>query len=647
MSGKQHKKKPLTAPLKPADAMQRQPAATAIPEWAIAVVLMFTALLYARVLQNGFVKMDDDTYLINNPLIRDLSLRGILNVFTTFHSYNYHPLTTLTNLVEFSLFGLNPVPYHVFNVVLHILNTWLVYKLINRLSGKQVVALAVAVLFSVNPMHVESVAWASERKDVLYTCFYLWSLLAYLQYLSSSFSVRYYFLVLLLFVLSLFSKSAAVTLPVLLLAADVYKGRRIDARMFAEKIPFFLLSFVFGMLAIKSQTSEMGGGTVNDLSQIYSYTDRFFLLTYSIAFYIVKLLFPTGLAAFHYFPAKGESGLPLLYYSSAVFLLATGIALYQVKPVKKVILFGVAFFFITISVMMVVPVGNSLVNERYTYVPSIGFFFLLAAIAVYYIKGSARNVALVLFAMYVLWLSYQTWNRIGIWKDSTTILTDVIEQNPEFYHAYWVRGNVELQADDKQRALEDFNKVLQYRPDFYAALLARGDLRLKLQDYNGCIKDLDQAIRIDAQNGAAYNTRGMAYDAIDSLQAALSDYNRAISFSPGLALAYNNRSVILAKTGNINGAISDINRAISLAPADVKMYVNRGNIRSVQNDYKGAIEDFTYAIRLKPDESMAYFNRAISRINLKDTSGACEDWKKAAQLGRTDAAQLARQLCHE
>ena len=645
MAGKQQKKKQASQPVQSVVA-GKPVAVTTIPNWSIVALLVFTALLYIRALQNGFVKMDDDTYIIDNPLVRNLSIKGIINVFTTFHSYNYHPLTTLSNLFEFSLFGLNPLPYHLFNVLLHVINTWLVYKVVGRLCNKNVVALVVAVLFAVNPMHVESVAWASERKDVLYTCFYLWAVFVYLRYISLSLQGKYYFYTLLLFVLSLFSKSAAVTLPVLLLAIDIYKGRKIDAKMFAEKVPFFLLSLIFGMLAIKSQTSEMGGSTVNDLSLIYSYSDRFFLFMYSVALYFVKLVVPTGLCAFHYFPSKTDGGLPWYCYASVPFLLVLAGVAFMIKPFRKDTLFAAAFFFITISVMMVVPVGNSLINERYTYVPSIGLFYIIALIAVTYIKGSGRNIALGLFALYALWLSFETYNKIGVWKDSNTVLTDVIEQNPEYYHGYWVRGNVELQAGEKQKALNDFNKTLQYSPNFYGAQLARGKLRLDMQDYTGAINDLQQVVKVDEQNGEIYNSLGMAYDALDSIGVALAYYSRAIILLPDFALAYNNRSVILAKTGNIAGAINDINRAIALNPNDVKMYINRGNIKSAQNDLKGAIDDFSYAIKLKPDDNMGYFNRGIARINLKDTAGACEDWKRAAQLGRADAAQLAKQICH-
>ena len=144
-----------------------------IPKWALPAVLILTALLYSRALQNGLTHCDDYDYITKNPFLNDFSWSGIVAIFTSFYECNYHPLTTLAYLLEHTLFGLDPLPYHAFNVLLHVVNTWLVFKLAAQLSGKRITALVVCILFAVHPMHVESVAWASETKDVLYALFYL------------------------------------------------------------------------------------------------------------------------------------------------------------------------------------------------------------------------------------------------------------------------------------------------------------------------------------------------------------------------------------------------------------------------------------------------------------------------------------------
>ena len=194
MSDKKNKSK-LATPQKPAEAVgpQKRQTVAAIPKWSVAAIILFTALLYSRCLYNGLTLMDDDYYIINNPFLKDFSLHGVRAIFTSFYSGKLrNPLTTVTWLFEYNIYGLNPLPYHLLNLLLHLLNIWLVFHLAEQLSGKKITALVVAVLFAVHPMHVESVAWASERKDVLYAAFYLLSLLAYLRYTASGYRIKFF-----------------------------------------------------------------------------------------------------------------------------------------------------------------------------------------------------------------------------------------------------------------------------------------------------------------------------------------------------------------------------------------------------------------------------------------------------------------------
>ena len=264
-----------------------------IPAWAPFAVMLFTGLLYIKAVSNGFVYWDDDNYILNNLYLHDFSIKGIISIFSNFNNANYHPLTTITNLVEYKLFAFNPLPYHLINVLLHIVNTWLVFALVEKMSGKRITALVVCILFAIHPLHVESVAWVSERKDVLYSTFYLLSLLSYLRYLETGFSTRHCIYVLLLFIASCFSKSAAITLPLLLIAIDIYKGRKIDTKSLIEKIPFILVSVLFGILAIMSQRS---GFAIHQLSDSFTFINRLFLFTSRIAFYIIEAFVPFRLS---------------------------------------------------------------------------------------------------------------------------------------------------------------------------------------------------------------------------------------------------------------------------------------------------------------------------------------------------------------
>ena len=368
------KNTPLSSAVKQKVLVAVKEVSVDIPKWAPAAVIIFTALLYCKALNNGFVYNDDGVYILENPFLRDFSVKGIIAIFSKFYNANYHPLTTVTNLFEYRFFGLNPLPYHFTNVLFHLLNTWLVFSLTERLSGKRVTALIVCILFAIHPLHVESVAWLAERKDVLYASFYLLSLLAYLKYLSSRFNKKQYVFTLFLFLASLLSKSAAVTLPVLLIAIDIYKGRKLNAKSLTEKIPFILLSLLFGALTIMSQKTGSG---INDLSSSFGFLSRVFLFTFRIAFYIIESVIPFRLCAMHCLPDDTVNVLPFYYYISLPFLLMVTWLIAKKYTNKKEVIFGVAFFLISISVMLqIINVGVAITAERYTYIPYIGLFYI-------------------------------------------------------------------------------------------------------------------------------------------------------------------------------------------------------------------------------------------------------------------------------
>ncbi|MFH0866732.1 MAG: tetratricopeptide repeat protein [Bacteroidota bacterium] len=608
------------------------------PKWTIYAVLFITALLYAKSISNDFVSWDDDNYILNNPYLKDFSFSGIGQIFSNFYFGNYHPLTTLVYLFEYTWFGTTPLPYHLLNLLLHLLNIWLVYKLAEKLSGKNITSIVVAVLFAVHPMHVESVAWVSELKDILYTSSFLLSLWYYLKSESGN---KYYFICLLFFVLSLLSKSAAVTLPVLLVLIDYYKGKKNNLKLLIKKIPFLLLSLLFGILAILSQKATE---SISDLTLSYSVIERIFLVSYAVIFYIVKMFIPVGLSAMHYYPDIQGGSLPWEYFASLPFLLLLAWLLLRRSTFSKELIFGAAFFIIVMSVMIqIVPVGFALTAERYSYVSYIGIFFIAGQWIVSLKKR--QKLILTMFFLIAIIFSGITWARIAMWKNGITLFSDIIEKNPKAFHAYWIRGNMKNNNEDFQGALEDFNKSLEYNPRFVFGLINRADVKNKLFDYKGALADMNLAISLKADVSEAYNNRGMAYDGLGDTSLAMTDYNKAIEINPKLARAYNNRGVLKANTGDTVGALKDISKAIELEPDESDSYSNRGNLKAMKKDFKGSVEDYNFVLKLKPGDNMAYFNRGISHLYLNDTIAACEDWNNALKYGNKAASDVIKQYC--
>lgn len=612
--------------------------------WAPLIIIVFTGLLYNQSLNNGFLFIDDDYYVLKNQYLRDLSWNGIQAIFTHFYSFNYHPLTTISNLLEFSIWGLNPLPYHLFNLLLHLLNIWLVFRLAERLSGRFITAMVVSVLFAIHPMHVESVAWIAERKDVLYSAFYIGSLLAYLRYCDSG-NKAHYVVSIILFLLSCLSKSAAVTLPVLLLAIDFYRSRKISGSVITEKLPYLALSVLFGVLAIMSQRA---GGALNDMSFFYSFTDRIFILTTGLAAYFVKLVWPSGLAAIHYFPDLHGGSLPWYYFASVPFLIIIGWLSARRSARRREILFGLTFFLIAISVMLqFVTVGAAVYSERYTYISYIGLFYIAGQFIADAWETKAGNNVMIGFIAVVLLFSYSTFARIPVWHDSETMFTDIVEKEPDnwrnaFVYYYW--GISRSSEGNTHGALECFDKAIKLKPDYDKAYNSRGFVHTSLQNYKDAIADFSKAITLKPDNANAFNGRGWASFEIHDTSAALTDISKSIQLDPKYAEAYNNRGWIYYMAGKYDSAIADYTRSIAADPGFTKPYFNRAAVKMSRSDFAGAISDYNQLISMNSNDALAYLSRGMARVAMKDKK-ACSDISTAADMGNADAAQYFNEHC--
>jgi protein O-mannosyl-transferase len=625
------------------------------PRWLIYVVLLFTAMIYSRTLQNGLTFDDDDNYILQNPYLRHFSWDGIKAIFSSFYSYNYHPLTTTAWLFLYKFFALNPLPYHLLNVVLHVANTFLVYKLAQKLSGKEVTAIIVSALFALHPMHVESVAWVSELKGVLYSFFYLLAIVFYLQYINGA-ARKYFVYALVCFIASLLSKPAAVTLPVLLLIIDWYRGRGINSKTVIEKVPYFMLSAVFSVIAIMSQQA---GGAVNDISASYGAVNRIFLFTSGIASYLLRLAVPVKLAALHYFPNADNGALPWEYYCSLPFLLAVGWLVARImkreqKPgeaysLRRDIIFGLLFFAATIFVMLqIIAVGSSLIAERYTYIPYIGLFYIAGQWTTHRLNEKNKAVLAGLLTGVVLIFALQAWTRIADWKDTDVLFTDIVEKNKDNHHnflvyTYW--GDYKKYARDMPAALQYYSQAIAINPSTDKAYFGRGTVYEKTGNPKAAVPDYNKAISLNADRPGYYNYRGWAYYLLGDKTSAMADFNKALSLDSKYPEAYNNRGWAYFEAGDTAHAMKDFNTAISLDPMFTLPYFNRAAIKANSGQFKGAIEDYTELLKFSPNDSLAYFNRGLTRINIQDKTGACEDLRKAMEMGYPGASQALNQYC--
>ena len=608
------------------------------------LLLLVTATVYARAALNGLTNFDDDFYINNNPYLRNFNWKGVVAIFSSFYTANYHPLTTLTYLLEFHYFELNPLPYHLLNIALHLLNVWLVFQVILQLCGKRFVALFTAALFALHPMHVESVAWVSERKDVLYTAFYLTSYWLYLKYSGVHKSMGLYFATLLAFCCALLSKSAAVTLPVLLVATDIYKNRQFTAKPILEKVPFFALATIFGVVNILAQKA---GGSINNMIGSFGWINRSCLILYGPVYYLFQLFFPASLSAMHFFPPPTTGLMPWQYYLGAPGLaLAVMLVLWRTKWRREAI-FGFSFYMITLSVMLqIVSFGSAVVAERYTYVPYIGLFFTLGTVLSHLAAPENRRIPVYTAGLAALLaFSALTYQRIGVWKDGLTLFDDVVEQYPNVYVGYWLRGNLQREAGNLNSALDNYAKAISLNPADGDSYYNRGKIFDELGNPKAAIPDYSKAIALNPKLPDAYNNRGWARFETGDTAGAIVDFDTAISIKPNYAEAFNNRGWVRQRGGNPEAAVADYTAAISADPKFIKPKYNRAAINMLTGNMTQALADYNSIITLDSAAANAYFYRAQARIMLGDTLNACPDLHRAAEMGIGESNALLKQFC--
>jgi len=528
----------------------------------LGVILLLTLMVYSNALKNEFlVNWDDDGYILNNPTVQQLNKESVKEIFTSFHMGNYHPLTTLVYALEFKWFKFIPKSYHFINLLFHLLNVGLVYLFIKGLTKKNIVALITCALFALHPMHVESVAWVSELKDVLYTFFFLLSLIFYLRF-SDNKHFTSYVVSLLLFVLSLLSKSAAVVLPLVLILTDYIQNKKIEIKSLMLKMPFFLLSLLFGIIALKSQDAQ-----AQHLTPDYSAVNSFFVGTYALSVYIFKFFIPLQLSAFYPHPVLNGSSLPLLYYLSPLLIAAFVYAVFRIVKDKKAVLFGMLFLFVTIVlVLQFFPVGGAIVAERYTYVPYIGLAFIFACHFEYVYNKLRDNRAMLTsaLAVIVILFSVLSFSRTSVWANGITLFDDVIEKTPDAFYAYHSRGIAYYYAGNYTESLKDYNKAIELNKSYGLTFYNRGLTQMMLKNNKDAQSDFTRTIELIPTHDQAYNDRAIATYNLGQFDDAIKDYSKSIALNPENTKAYYNRGVTWYRLNNKSNACADWQKASQL-----------------------------------------------------------------------------------
>jgi tetratricopeptide (TPR) repeat protein len=506
--------------------------------------------IYAQTRGHEFVSYDDPGYVAANQALRNgLTRESLWWAFTTFESYNWHPLTWISYLVDYQLHGLHPGGYHLTNVALHATNTLLLFVILRRMTGQAWPSALVAALFGVHPLHVESVAWISERKDVLSGCFWLLTIGSYVRYAERR-TRAWYVTTLALFTLGLMAKAMLVTLPFVLLLVDYWPlgrwqpsfepdARRSLGRLIVEKVPFLAVAAAASAMTVYAQSA---GGAVAALER-FPLSARVMNALVSYVAYLGKTVWPTGLSV--RYPHPGVTPVWKAVVAALILLAVTGMAARWLRS-RPYVAVGWSWYLGTlIPVIGLVQVGDQAMADRYTYIPLIGVFIAVAwglrdAAAT---RPRVRAVVLWVVAPVVVALTAAAWNQTRYWRDSVTLYEhslSVIEGDPLLHYNLANELREQGRLDD---AVRHYEEALRFDPNYVAAHTNLGPILAQQGRTDEAIDHYTAALRLKPDVAETHNNLGMLLGEQGKIAEAIPHFEEAVRLKPELEGARRNLGV--------------------------------------------------------------------------------------------------------
>jgi tetratricopeptide (TPR) repeat protein len=557
-------------------------------KWAALILALTTMaatfIAYAPSLKNNFVNWDDRSYIYENTLIRSVDLHFFKTIFTEPVVYNWHPLTVISYAINYAIWGYNPYGYHFDNALFHSINVLIIFYLVLSLAKtplwpaklsayncKLFTAAITALLFGLHPQHVESVAWISERKDVLSTLFFLACVLAYLKYASLEKKHLYYALTLIFFILGLMSKPMVITLPVVLLILDFYPLGRLKkgnaTRLIIEKAPFFALSAVSAALTIWAQKTALA------TTEAIPLVTRLFTAVRSYAFYLYKMILPLDLVPYYPYPEN-----PVFFsfdYVAAILIIAaiTVFCLYSLKYTRAFLAVWL-FYVITLSpVIGIIQVGAQAAADRYMYLPSIAPLTLMAIGACYAYKRFANRYVISIALIALTTLGALTVKQTYVWKNPITLWTRQIEKMPIIL-GYTNRATAYHNMGRYKEAVADYTVIIESKnTDLTEVFIERGLSYQAMGEVKNAIDDFSSALVLSSSNIKALNNRGNAYKKTGEHRLAINDFEAAVGLEPSNPVLYYNLSLVYLNMGSKKQALEHMRKAANLGLPAATQYL--------------------------------------------------------------------------
>jgi tetratricopeptide (TPR) repeat protein len=577
---------------------------------SIALTVIILAL-YMQVGNHEFLNYDDSLYVTENPHVSSgITGKNIIWAFASVEQYNWHPVTWLSHMADAQFYGMNPRGHHLTNVFIHALSSLLLLFLLTRFTGSLWQSSFVAFLFALHPLHVESVAWVAERKDVLSAFFCFLTLFYYSGYVSKQ-KPALYILSLTTFVLGLMSKPMLVTLPIVMLLMDFWplerclheekgQGQKLSATGFQlkalvkDKIPFFAFSLLSSVITIYAQNR---GGAINSLDEMPIW---FRIGNALVAYvkYIINTIWPKNLAVFYPF----HLSIPIWQViGSLLLLILVSGATIRVRHRHPYLLVGWFWYLITlVPVIGLIQVGSQSMADRYTYIPLIGLFIMAAWGVPSLARGlKHREGILALLAIAVIIASATlTWQQIGYWQDGVSL----------------------------------FRHALQFTTGNYAAHKNLGLAFFSKGDLDAAIKEYQEALRIIPNDEEVHTNLGAAFASNGDLDAAIGEYQEALHLAPNFMKAHYNLGIALFKNGDLDAAIKEYQEALRINPNNANALYNLGLAFASKGDLDAAIKSFQEALRINPNNANAQKYLGLALVSKGDLDAAIQSFQEAVRI---------------
>ena len=663
------------------------------------LLVVAVGLVFGRTVQYEFVDYDDQQYLCANPHVQHgLTWSGMAWAFQTMYAANWHPLTWLSLMLDVELFGPGPAGPHLTNVILHAANTVLLFLWLRRLTGAYWRSALVAALFGLHPLHVESVAWVSERKDVLSAFFFLLTLWAYVRYARKIESRKqkaetgrlflssgHYWLSLFFFALGLMSKPMLVTLPFVLLLLDWWplgrtrwvnpgigeSSQMSPSRLLTEKLPFLALAAASGVVTYWAQC---GGETVVSLANL---PPGFRLANGLLAYgrYLGRAFWPTGLSVFYPLPVRLSA---VAVMGAGVVLLGTTVAVIWRARREPWLATGWFWYLgMLVPVIGLVQVGGQAMADRYTYIPFIGLFMMLCWSVSHWVmpRRIFKGIACVAAGAALAACAWRSDIQAGYWKNSETLFRHALEVTRDNWLAHYSLGVALGQSGRYEDAIGQYEQVLRIKPDNIDAHCGLADTLARLGRVTEATGHWEQALRIkpdDAEPhyhlGIALEQAGKPDDAIghyeqalwvkpdcveahyqlglllaarDRLAEAMEHFQKALEINPDYAEVHDTLGTALAQQGQSAEAIRHFLKAIEIKPRFAEAHNNLGNALADQGRHAEAVQHYQQALATKPDYAAAHYNLGNALALQGKYAEAIGHFQKALQIrpGDTKARQ--------